>query len=420
MSYTLSISFVKWRVRFILIALLSYILMILFAGPMRMGLSTMGLSPLIYAPNVLILIAIVWHVLREPFENGISTLHLIALVIPLSAFLVGLLFLSPIQVAMGGYVLLPFIFGIVCGPVLLENWSLINRFVPWLWLSVSGGLLVNNYLSYPWEGFGYALGTLEVEGSREWYATGGVKRLAGFARSSFDAAGQVQILGLLLVLSLRNTLLKIIVWASTALAIVLTTSKGIFLVFIILTPTLFFSKWLPQTPLRTLPLIFGLIALLMPMSTLLFTFDSQFNDPTLANLTYSYYDRLNYMWPQGWLLLNEHGNLLLGRGLGGIGTAQTYFEPSLFNAADNIFLYWFVIFGWSLLPIIILLLLRTLRLKPLADIQQLTIFCLLLSVLVYGSMTNIVENAMFAIVCGLVLRWLFGTPRKAIPEYTFG
>ena len=126
------------------------------------------------------------------------------------------------------------------------------------------------------------------------------------------------------------------------------------------------------------------------------------------------------MWPEAWALLEMHGSFLLGRGLGGIGTAQTYFEGSLFNAGDNIFMYWFVIFGWAALPGFALLLLRTLRIKPCSSPDQLRMYALLMATLVYGTMTNIVENAIFAIVCGLVVRWLCSTPEQPAKQILAG
>jgi hypothetical protein len=157
-----------------------------------------------------------------------------------------------------------------------------------------------------------------------------------------------------------------------------------------------------------------MMGLALPTATLLFTFNSEFSNPTLANATFSFYDRLNYMWPEAWELLRQHGNLLLGRGIGGIGTAQTYFEESLFNAGDNIFMYWFVVFGWAALPGFALLILKTLKLRPHGSAEQMRIFCLLLATIVYGTMTNIVENAAFAIVCGMLVRWLCSTPQQSV------
>ncbi len=401
------------RERFVLLAGLSYVLMTVLAGPARMYLSITGLSPLIYVPNLLLLMSIGWQILAEPRERGFSALHLVALVIPCYALAIGLQFLSPVQAAMGFYVLLPFWFGIACGSVVLEHWQKVGRIVPLLWLLVVFGVMANRVVDYPWEGFGYNVGNLEVEGSRQWWANGGVKRIAGFARASFDAAVHVQLAGILLVLQTRSSLLRLLIWAVTIAAIVPTNSKGVLLVVVVLTPIVLLRDKLPETPLRTLPLLFGGIGLALPLSTLLFTFNSPLKDPTLANATYSFYDRLNYMWPEAWALLSEHGNLLLGRGIGGIGTAQTYFEGTLFNAGDNLFMYWFVVFGWVALPGFALLLMRSLRVRPFRSAAEMRLYCLLLATLVYGTMTNIVENALSALVCGMVVRWLLSAPASA-------
>lgn len=404
------------RERVILLAALAFVVATSLAGPLRMYLSMVGLSPLIYVPNLMMLVSVAWHGLMEPHEKGFSALTLIAVLLPVHAAIIGLQFVSPLQVAMGIYVLLPFWFGLTCGPVLLKNWQIVARYIPFLWLVVAAGVLGNSFLDYPWEGFGYALGNLDVEGSRQWYATGGGKRLAGFSRASFDAAVQLQLLGMLLALQTRNPVLRALVWGITCYAIIPTNSKGILMVAVVITPVVLFRDRLPESPLRALPAIFGMIALAMPVSTLLLTFNNQFANPTLANAAYSFYDRLNYMWPEAWRLLDEQGSLLLGRGLGGIGTAQTYFESALFNAGDNIFMYWFVVFGWTAIPGFILLIIRTLKVKPCSSPDQMRVYAMLMSIVVYGVMTNIVENAVFALVCGLIVRWLCSTPET--PTYT--
>lgn len=398
------------RERIVLLAGLAYVVMTVLAGPMRMVLSTAGLAPLIYLPNLMLLCAIAWQLLAEPHHHGFSATRLIALLIPAFALLIGLQFVPAVQAAMGFYVLLPFWFGLACGMVLLQRWRHVERFVPILWLVVVAGVLANQWFTYPWEGFGYNVGDLDVESSRQWYARGGDKRLAGFARASFDAAVQVQILGILLVLQTRSSVIKLLVWSLTFAAILPTNSKGILMVAVVLTPILLLGRRLPESPLRILPLLLGGIALALPAVTLVYTFHSPLDDPALANATYSLFDRLNDMWPNAWILLSEHGQVLLGRGVGGIGTAQSYFEPSLFNAGDNLFMYWFVVFGWLALPGFLLLLARSLRLRPHHCKTHARIYYLLLALLVYGMMANIVENAVSALALGLVVRWLCAAP----------
>jgi hypothetical protein len=415
----------KWRQRLILVTALAFVLAHAFAGPLRMYLASAGLSPLIYIPNVMMMAAIAWQIVAEPHARGFTALTLIALLAPLYGITVGLQYMPLFQVGMGVYVLLPLWFGLSCGQVLWSNWRALSRFLPLLWIAVVGGILVNQIVEYPWEGFEYNVASLDVEGARQWYAGGGNKRLAGLARSSFDAATHIHILGLLLALSTRSALIRTVIWCVTLYAIIPSNSKGILATSVVLTPLVIFRRALPESLYRVLPPLFGLIALSLPLATLLFEFNNQFSNPTLANATYSFYDRLNYMWPEAWDLLSHNGHALLGRGIGGIGTAQTYFESALFNAGDNIFMYWFVVFGWAAFPAFVLVLLKSLRLRPFRSEVELRVYALLLAMLAYGAMTNIVENAMLALVCGMVVRWLCSTPERqmamdALPSQSTG
>ena len=113
------------------------------------------------------------------------------------------------------------------------------------------------------------------------------------------------------------------------------------------------------------------------------------------------------MWPRAWELLHHHGHPLWGRGMGGVGTPQTYFEPDRFNAADNLFLYGFVVSGWIALPGFLLLLLSSLRLQPWRSEADTAAFCLLLATLTYGITANVVESGFFAMAAGMAVRRLF-------------
>ena len=116
----------------------------------------------------------------------------------------------------------------------------------------------------------------------------------------------------------------------------------------------------------------------------------------------------------GLLTLGAGGSVLFGRGLGGIGTAQSYFEPDLFNAGDNVYMYWFVVYGALAFPGFLLLLARSLRLKPWRGPEERLLYCLTLATVVYGMTTNVVENAFFALVCGSCVR-LLATPASESP-----
>ena len=405
------------RDKLVLFAGLAYLTFAVFSGPVRMTLTQIGLSPLIYLPNGLLLLAALWTVLDEPLKEGFTAVRLIALTVLLSAVLVGLQHNPIKQVAMGIWVLLPFWYGLSCGAVLLRHWDRVQQALPVLWAFATFGALANLIITWPWEGFSYSVGGLDVEGSREWWAAGGTKRVAGFARSSFDAAVQVQLLGIATALKQSRLSSRLLVWALTFAAIYVTTSKGVLLVFLALTPLIVLRQLLPTLLHRPQPICVGLLGLALPTSSLLFSFTPDTSGgASIVNALSSFYDRLNDMWPRAWDLLADQGNLLLGRGIGGIGTAQTYFEAERFNAADNLFMYWFVVFGLVALPGFLLMLLRTLRLNPFRSPEHLVVFSLLMATLVYGLTTNIVENAAFAIAAGLVIRFLAESPKPAALE----
>ena len=397
--------FLSLRDRFVLLAGLAYIVLEVFSAPIRMGLSMTGLSILIYLPKGLMGLATLWICMDEPLRRGFSSLRVFSVLLIGTAFMIGLLYGSVKQAFMGMWVLLPFWYGLAAAGVILSYFKSVSRAISILWAMATAGVLINYSITFPWEGYMYSIGGVEVEGAREWWSSGGTKRLSGFARTSFDAAVQIQLTAIIAAVTTSSRLKILLLWLITGLAITLTTSKGVMLVYAVCTPLILFARFIPELLFRTAPLVIGSVGLGLPLSALAFdvTLSTQMN-ATLYNALFSFYDRLNQMWPDAWVLLFDHGNPVFGRGIGGIGTAQVYFEPLLANAADNIFIYWFVVFGWLALPGFIYLLLRSTSFRPLTSTTHQAVFALFLASLVYGMTTNIVENAAFAIACGLGLR----------------
>jgi hypothetical protein len=389
-----------------LLALLSYCATATITGPFRWAAGLVGLTPIIYFPQVLMLASTLAVVVWES-RHGLQPLRAMTLLVIAYSILVGLFHKPFYQVLFGIYTLLPFWFGLSCSEIIFRHWHLVLKMSIWLWFVVVSGVILNYWIAYPWEGFGYSVGDLDVVSSREWENIGGGKRLAGFSRASFDAALQALLLGVIVVMGTRSACLRLLIWGITFLTIYMTTSKGVYNMFALLTPIVILGKKIPASAIRWWPLALGFVALLLPMTPLFMDVNFYIRDQELANLTFSFWDRLNDMWPNAWKLLENQGNSLWGRGLGGIGTPQTYFEFNRFNAADNIFVYWFVIFGWIALPGFLLLLLRSLRLNPWRDPVEAVAYCLLLATLVYGITANVVESGFFAIAAGMSVRYLF-------------
>ncbi|MEO1576872.1 MAG: hypothetical protein AAFU65_18145, partial [Pseudomonadota bacterium] len=117
------------RERWTLTALFLFCTLTSLAGPVRMYFSMVGLTPLIYIPNLMMLIAVGWQLVADPGRHGFSALTLISLITIGYAAVVGFMFLPTIQVAMGFYVLLPFWFGLAGAPLFARRWGEIQRFI---------------------------------------------------------------------------------------------------------------------------------------------------------------------------------------------------------------------------------------------------------------------------------------------------
>ena len=156
------------RNRFVLLSLLAYLTLEIFSGPIRMAFSVSGLSPLIYVPKLMLGLATLWMLVSEPLETGFTHRRLISLVVIAYACAIGLLFCSVKQVAMGLWVLLPFWYGLTCTNVIFAHLAAVNRVARSLWIAAVSGVLINDFFVWPWEGYAYSVGSVEVEGAREW------------------------------------------------------------------------------------------------------------------------------------------------------------------------------------------------------------------------------------------------------------
>lgn len=137
----------RLRTRWVLAATMLFCCMTMLAGPLRMYLSMVGLTPLIYIPNLMMLIAAGWQVIAAPGRQGWSAVSLLALVTVGYATLVGLLYLPVTQVAMGFYVLIPFWFGLTCAPLLARHWSSVRPFIGPSFAIAAGGVILNQFVT---------------------------------------------------------------------------------------------------------------------------------------------------------------------------------------------------------------------------------------------------------------------------------
>jgi hypothetical protein len=282
------------------------------------------------------------------------------------------------------------------------------------YLVVIIGVYLNVFKQFPWEGLTYDVIGQTIEGTREW-STFGVKRVAGFARASFNTAIQLIILAIFLISYLENKWIKVFLWLLAGPAILLTTSKGILMVYVILSLFLIIYKIVPNfnNIYQKLLIIPILLMIILPVYAY-FYYDQNVSQDFLKNpLLWTMHQRME-IWPDNIAFLRKSGDTILGRGIGGVGMSQYIFEKRYALPGDNLFIYGFGYFG--ILSIIYFLyiykLVQNINLK-----NNLFPYLLLMVLFFYGIVSNVIEDSFFMIFLGISLRNLWPNPIKIQIKY---
>lgn len=316
-------------------------------APLRYALSFARLEQILYARDLaavaLVMVEFVrWILGRKSSFVVVAVCYLLALHFILGAFNLP----SILQPIVGLKVFLSFLLGL-CAAEHLVKYS--DRLAGWAILALiicTGGVIGNYFIAFPWEGQMIASALGERALSREWTA-GGIKRLAGFSRASFDAAAVLLVLVVPAVIALRRYwYLQITALGLVAYSIWLTTSKGALLALVLFSVLYLFQFVLAWRRVAMVLLGFVLASsVLLPFLGVFFGFAPEIRGSDTAWWLSSFVARLQQMWPDALLNVTQHGSVVLGRGLGGIGFPQLFGEWFRYNAADNVAIYFFSNFG---------------------------------------------------------------------------
>jgi len=246
------------------------------------------------------------------------------------------------QVAFGTKFLMACFFGAAVAPVLFRPSTLMLWFFAAILSSALLGLAINAVVGQmPWSGLSYYVGDVKVSATRLDLAAG-TERMAGFSRSSSTVATIVSFLSLYAIVAFRSVWPRLLAFAIAMPALYLTNNKASMASFLLAT---LFYQFIGRYRPTLMKAFVGVTFLLMILTPVAFI-DIRINMPSAATLSlYSFVDRVDHSWPEAWALIFDHGLGVLGRGIGGIGTAQRAFAPDLFSAADNFFIYLTAYFG---------------------------------------------------------------------------
>ena len=392
--------------RFINFGLIFYLSSFCVDGALRYGLHLVGLEQLIYARDgvllLLLMLLLAQSVRRAP--DALVWWVLAALLLHVG---VGLLYLQDVQqVVFGLKMLLPLLLGVLVSERIPERFSAANVVAGVIFLVTASGVFINWFYEFPWEGLRYVVDGKQISASLRWWSNE-ERRLAGFTRASYEAALYLLLSVFFLVAYTRSLFMRIILWLIAGGAIWLTTTKGILLVWALMT-VLFAVRELrllrPATLLQALWLPAGLMVL-MPMWSAAFPYRFEKTLALQRSFAYSYIDRFENTWPAAFDNIARHGDYLFGRGIGGIGTPQMYYEPALYNFADNLFVYMYTDFGIFALAYLLFVVLR-LPLLKLEREKDLMMFCVAAMAFIFGITAAVLENAWVAFLVGALLMHL--------------
>lgn len=392
-----------------------------FSGPLRFYLAQAGLSALVYLPKILIVGVVITTVLHTLYQGRIRPLYGAVLTVFVLFGLVGWIFTgNPLQPAFGIFALLPLIFAVMAEPIVRQAGRRILPYIALLWLATALGVVLDYMWELPWTGLAYKLGEFEIEGSREW-TTLGVERVAGFARASFAAADQLLLLALPLVLLGRSKTAKLFVWLATGALIFLTTTKktgGGFLVLSVLMPLMSTTN-VPALFRRALtagmPFLIATIGIGLPISTFFVAYRLDLDSFWSQMLFASFEDRLTVVWPASLALALEHGSVVLGRGIGGIGVAQKPFEPLSHMPGDNLFIYLYVTFGILALAFVWVYVRSLTQLDTRHSAWSRLMWAVGIAILLNGLTGNVMESPITATLLGISMAYAYAAARRPMP-----
>lgn len=395
------------------VALWAYLLWsstILVEGPLRGALSAIGVPNLLYARDLVVAASVVLALAlplttRARFAPGLVLMAwLLAVHLCIGLLLGGTAF----QRLFGLKIFLPMLWGVAVFASIQHNMAPFLRATAVFFGVSTVGVFINHFVgAWPWEGLSYETAFGAVETTRQWWMDGGTRRLPGFARASFDAAMIIGLTGVVLLATARSIWLRLVVAGVGLAAIVMTTSKGMVIAFVLA------ALWLAlaNRSASSLRIGKGIVVLLLLCTCLvpaLFLFISvPLQPPDISSLLTSLWDRFAWMWPNAYDLLPDGYGALTGVGPGGIGTAlDRPDEIWLPNSADSIFVYFYVTFGLAGIAYLAFPLMAILGSPGGANgangLQSFAWAGLLIIAYGYGLSINMIEQPFFASVFGLL------------------
>lgn len=392
----------------------------LLEGPLRAALQQFGVANLLYARDLIPVAGVVLGfavplVHRRALPPGLVLVTwLLAVHLCVGLLVGGTLF----QRLFGLKMFMPLLFAVAIFPSVRNEFALFMRFMACFFVVTVAGVLVNHAVgAMPWEGLTYDTAFGSMQTTKQWWIPGGTSRLPGFTRASFDAAMIIGVTGAMVLALTRSRWLRALIFAAGTVAIVLTTSKGMVVAFAVAAGWLLVANRSAASLTVGKFIACGLLVVTCLVPTLFMVVSVSENTNDVPDLLMSLWDRFSWMWPAAYALLPDGFGALTGTGLGGIGTALAHApEGTAWNAADSIFVYYFVTFGLVGIAYLAFPLLAVLGADADADPNAFVRVAVLIIAFGYGLSINMIEQPVFATVFGLLYAQGFARLRERLRQ----
>lgn len=388
-----------------------YALTAIFEGPLRLGLFRVGAGSALYVRDLVIAVPVMVAVAAWLAGQASAVPVPAVLGLLLAHLMIGIFTLpSTFQALFGLKIFLPLLCGVAIAPLLRKQPDALIKFCRLTLVATAIGVGLNLFVDYPWIGLSYDTAFGETSAARQWWSAGEL-RLPGFTRGSTAAASIALVC--LVPLLLRSTSWKVRAgWILLASAtIFLTTSKGpmmtipaLVIEIVLLTR---FNSLRPS-------LVYIWSAAVVCLAVPLIAVNSGASHDDVPRILHSFIDRIVDIWPRAFELLDWQ-SLLWGRGLGGIGTPQTFGEWARVNSADNFMVYILVAFGVLGPLYVVAIVLRVSRVTAegaLGPFELHLSHAWLLVWFVHGFTTNMLEDAIATLSFGVIVGSVMGVPAR--------
>jgi hypothetical protein len=205
----------------------------------------------------------------------------------------------------------------------------------------------------------------------------------------------------------------------SGIGIFATTTKGIVLVFVIFSVLILiksFSNFIYKYSLYSIVYGSFLVGVFLPLSAIFVNYSFGLDSVLMKFILMSFEIRLSDTWPDAFNLLDGFISFLWGEGIGSIGTAAMLFDHNNYSPGDNMFVYFYIVFGVTSFFLLTWIVVKFARTITFYIKEKESLIYSFILILLYGIFSNIIENAVLGFLFGAIIGYIFRKNSNALVD----